>query len=759
MIGGLSVKILRTMLYGDCEFQEWELELMHTPVMQRMYNLKQLGFADRVYPDAVHSRFNHIIGVTSRADKIIDGVLRSLKKESKGNLPDRERLKYDNKSMVLKELIEHVCERKSVVRLIGILHDIGHIPFGHTLEDELNIFSVKHDDPGRQVQFFNILLTEFIYALCIRYNPNTQEKLLDIVNKNDLTSNEYKLLINDFITVMSVIENRYEPSVLKEIKNFLIDLQTSMIALFYLEGLHKDEKISKTVKENEENIDNLFINKLLKECNVERENCKKEFDLYLDAFMLDIIGNTICADLLDYAKRDSKFAGLQHDYDDRIFKYFTLVSYSIQENDKKAIRLCLQLFTNKIRYDGVSEIVTIFRTRYLLSERVLFHPTKCGVGAMLGASVYMMGIDRAGLDFFRIGDAVFMKILEKHVKELLNNVLEVIKAIEKSEEIKQKTINDFTDVFDEKSELRIYFDILSKCLNDEKYDVKDNDKHKAFIKIIKDELEDYHNGQYMEGLFVDKDKLLILLQRVQERLYASKRILWQVQSRQYYAMVFRVAKIENKASNDSMRVLANKYNKAHDRYLFEREIEERAGLPYGAILIHCPKYDTALKAAKVIVFGKNPEKAIQFEKIKEDDELYTLKPYIDEAISISNAYKCIWNMYFYLQKSLMHKWPLIEQVIQDMLREKTKSETEIKNSSDLHYQLKREYRIPAKHHLEMIKYMNDPKCPLPNKYNVDMANYVEEAVFNAQKKSITAEEMFSEYLKSIMIQKERKKEK
>lgn len=43
---------------------------------------------------------------------------------------------------------------------------------------------------------------------------------------------------------------------------------------------------------------------------------------------LDIVGNTVCADLLDYAQRDSHFAGLRLDYDsDRIAETFTLVTF------------------------------------------------------------------------------------------------------------------------------------------------------------------------------------------------------------------------------------------------------------------------------------------------------------------------------------------------------------------------------------------------------------------------------------------------
>ena len=48
-------KIVRTRLYGDQKFSHFELEIVHSPLLQRLYGLKQLGFADRVYPDAIHS--------------------------------------------------------------------------------------------------------------------------------------------------------------------------------------------------------------------------------------------------------------------------------------------------------------------------------------------------------------------------------------------------------------------------------------------------------------------------------------------------------------------------------------------------------------------------------------------------------------------------------------------------------------------------------------------------------------------------------
>lgn len=50
-----KTKVLRTVLYGDSQFTPFEVEVVHTPIFQRLYGLKQLGFADKVFPDAVHS--------------------------------------------------------------------------------------------------------------------------------------------------------------------------------------------------------------------------------------------------------------------------------------------------------------------------------------------------------------------------------------------------------------------------------------------------------------------------------------------------------------------------------------------------------------------------------------------------------------------------------------------------------------------------------------------------------------------------------
>ncbi|MGA7856858.1 MAG: hypothetical protein WCA11_02965, partial [Terracidiphilus sp.] len=115
---------------------------------------------------------------------------------------------------------------------------------------------------------------------------------------------------------------------------------------------------------------------------------KFQFNPRRDAFMLDVVGNTVCADLLDYARRDSYFAGLRLDFDsDRIAENFTLVSvdalaYEVSHpqaaepgppGDRKVgiglrnpfegwcLRTAISLVSHKYRTDVPSELMVTVR--------------------------------------------------------------------------------------------------------------------------------------------------------------------------------------------------------------------------------------------------------------------------------------------------------------------------------------------------------------------------------------------------------------
>lgn len=113
-------KIINDPVYGFVTIQHpIILELINHPYFQRLRRIKQLGLTNLVYPGAIHTRFHHTIG----AMHLMQEAIQTLK----------------NKGI-------KISEEEEVATLITILlHDIGHGPFSHALENTI-VQNVSHED-------------------------------------------------------------------------------------------------------------------------------------------------------------------------------------------------------------------------------------------------------------------------------------------------------------------------------------------------------------------------------------------------------------------------------------------------------------------------------------------------------------------------------------------------------------------------------------------------------------------------------------
>jgi hypothetical protein len=109
----------------------------------------------------------------------------------------------------------------------------------------------------------------------------------------------------------------------------------------------------------------------------------------IEPFMGQIVGDTVCADLCDYLRRDAYYTGLRRDYDERVLKFLTIrLDASLGTSLRfLAFRIADRGVTSP---DAVSEIVHLLNSRHALGARVYFHHHKMAFGAMICKAVRML---------------------------------------------------------------------------------------------------------------------------------------------------------------------------------------------------------------------------------------------------------------------------------------------------------------------------------------------------------------------------------
>lgn len=103
---------IRDPVHGSIQLTEIERQVIDTPPFQRLRRIKQLGLACLAFPSADYPRFEHSLGVLEVAGRILARIHRSFR-----NISDHEMQEF---------------------RLAALLHDIGHYPFSHAMDDAIN---------------------------------------------------------------------------------------------------------------------------------------------------------------------------------------------------------------------------------------------------------------------------------------------------------------------------------------------------------------------------------------------------------------------------------------------------------------------------------------------------------------------------------------------------------------------------------------------------------------------------------------------
>lgn len=273
-----NTKIVRDAVHGDIHLPADYLPVVDAREMQRLRGIRQLGTAFHVYPSAQHTRFEHCLGTFHLTTQLIERLRRNHRIDPRWAAdltPDEER----------------------VAHLAALVHDITHIPYGHSIEDQDGLLP-RHDVP---------------------------ERIHRALSRGEIAE---------------------------------------------------------------------ALDRLGARAEVESCLAGKGGSTSIRPGVGELVNGTVCADMLDYLRRDAFFTGLRLTYDDRILDSLKL--------HPETGHLYVDLTKHEMnREDVLSELLNLFRMRYVCSERIYYHHAKVASGALVSRAVelcLLAGLDPAELD-------------------------------------------------------------------------------------------------------------------------------------------------------------------------------------------------------------------------------------------------------------------------------------------------------------------------------------------------------------------------
>ncbi len=329
-------------------FMEDKIERL--PIFKRLQDISQLGLVKRIFPGALHNRYIHSLGVMH----VIDQMALHLGRFS-------------------------LAERQ-LMRLAGLLHDLGHYPLSHDLEQVY--------DRKESVTAFSITPVRETFL------NDVQENLYRLIDKSEETDTPLK---NQIPKRELVVKGKYHH---ETVTTYVIQ-KSSSIKKIIMEGIREgyfDDDRYLWTKEREESKIQEFAEKIIDDiCALIQGNSdymyeKGAFPEHFTA-MLQMLHSELDADRIDYLLRDATFSGASYGAFD--------LGALLQNLDMK--KVCIgheEVWIVGVKEKGIGCADQYMVNRYLAYTQVIFNKYTSIVGKMLREVVYWMMNSASELTFY-----------------------------------------------------------------------------------------------------------------------------------------------------------------------------------------------------------------------------------------------------------------------------------------------------------------------------------------------------------------------
>lgn len=168
-------KVVKDNVWGMIEVDPSCLRLLDSPIVQRLRGIRQLGLSYLTYPSAEHSRFIHSLGMFCVVTRFLDVMTRRTFRSPPGApysvwTPDEK----------FTPVLKHAA----------ILHDCGHFPFSHVVEQILEADKKRFKCGPLSVDDFELPVHDFL---------RTSSKLAECLSIAVVLTDRFKRFYNGWV--------------------------------------------------------------------------------------------------------------------------------------------------------------------------------------------------------------------------------------------------------------------------------------------------------------------------------------------------------------------------------------------------------------------------------------------------------------------------------------------------------------------------------------------------------------------------------
>src|SRR4051794_25647016 len=138
-VGGLAEpitrgdRLIRDPIYGYIRVSVRLIPFLDHPAVQRLRRVHQTSLTQMVYPASTHSRFEHSLGTMHLARRAWLAAWSNASSATQQAFLDA--MRADRFDLPAAEARDYVGD---AIACVGLLHDLGHPPMSHVLEDDFH---------------------------------------------------------------------------------------------------------------------------------------------------------------------------------------------------------------------------------------------------------------------------------------------------------------------------------------------------------------------------------------------------------------------------------------------------------------------------------------------------------------------------------------------------------------------------------------------------------------------------------------------